>query len=167
MLKLQTNLSFSLIPTRFQSKSLAHDPQLGKHYNGDDHEGPQEVICTMFRLVLFVSAKSELSNNYKAMFLWGQNLELLWTKGLSNFLQRWSWMLKQRLVFIYEKYGMTCGEIVEAVENLLCFASFLYGLKLFSSQKDFRHLPLLLLSPWISSFLIDVELCITVVFYFR
>ena len=56
-------------------------------------------------------------------------------------------MLKQPLVFMYEKYGMTCSEIVEAVDNLLYFSLFLYGLKLFSSQKDSRHLPLLLLSP--------------------
>ena len=53
-------------------------------------------------------------------------------------------MLQQRLVFIYEKYGMTFNGTVEAVEDLLSFDSFPFGFKLFSSHKDSKHLPLLL-----------------------
>ena len=83
--------SFSLVPRRFQSKSLVHDWPLVKHFNGDDHEGLQEVFCTTFRLVVFVSAKTELSNKYKATFLRGQNLDLLWTRV------GWSWMLEATL----------------------------------------------------------------------
>ena len=48
---------FSLITRRFQSKSLVHARQLGKHYKGYDHEGLQPVICMTFRLFVFVSEK--------------------------------------------------------------------------------------------------------------
>ena len=51
--------SFSLIQRGFQSKSLVNDRKLRKHYNGDDHQVLREVICTTFRLVEFVSAKTE------------------------------------------------------------------------------------------------------------
>ena len=75
--------SFSIIPRRFKSKSLVHDLQLGKHCKGDDYEGLQLVIC-MFR----IDFVKQLNNNCKATFRVSQNLDLAWTRGLANFLQR-------------------------------------------------------------------------------
>ena len=79
--------SFSLIPRRFQSNSLVHDQQLGKHYKGNDQEGLQQIICN-FRLVVFVPTKTELNINCNATFLLSQNLDLVWTRRLTYFLQR-------------------------------------------------------------------------------
>ena len=88
-----------------------------RHYKGDDHEGLQQVICRMASQV----RENELNSNCKVTSLESQNSDLVWTRGLTNFLQGIG-CLKQGLVSIYEKCCMTCNGILESVENLLCFA---------------------------------------------
>lgn len=73
-------MGFSFIPKRFQPSQILCTTAVNRNFKGNVYEGLPQRIYMMFRLVMFVAAKTELNN--RAMFsFWAGHLinEAIWS----------------------------------------------------------------------------------------